>query len=62
MDERTFTWDDDKNKTNVKKHGISFLEAATVFDDTNALVRDDPDHSREEDRFIIIGSVKKQGS
>jgi len=39
----------------IKKHGITFLEAATVFDDAYALIRDDPDHSVEEDRFIIIG-------
>lgn len=55
MGERTFIWDEEKLKTNIKKHGITFTEAATVFDDTNALIRTDPDHSQEEDRFIIIG-------
>ena len=54
MDERIFVWDDEKQKINIKKHGITFEEAATVFDDANALVRDDPDHSQEE-RFVIVG-------
>jgi len=55
LNERTFAWDEDKQAINIKKHKITFIEAATVFDDENALVRDDPDHSHEEDRFIIIG-------
>ena len=55
MDERVFTWDEEKQEANIKKHGITFIEAATVFDDINALVRDDPDHSEYEDRFVIIG-------
>ena len=55
MSERTFAWDEEKQETNIKKHKITFLEAATVFDDENALIIDDPDHSLLEDRFIIIG-------
>ena len=55
MDERTFTWDEDKQELNIKKHKITFIEAATVFDDDDALFKDDPDHSQNEDRFIIIG-------
>ena len=55
MSERTFAWDEEKQEANIKKHKITFIEASTVFDDENALVRDDPDHSQEEDRFIIIG-------
>ena len=55
MDERVFAWDEEKQEANIKKHGITFIEAATVFDDINALVRDDPDHSEYEDRFVIIG-------
>ena len=55
MDERTFKWDEQKQEANIKKHGITFTEAATVFDDVNALIRGDPDHSQEEDRFVIIG-------
>jgi len=55
LDERTFTWDEYKQETNIKKHGITFIEAATVFDDVNALISGDPDHSQDEDRFVIIG-------
>jgi len=55
LSERTFAWDEEKQETNIKKHKITFLEAATVFDDENALIIDDPDHSLLEDRFIIIG-------
>ena len=55
LSERTFAWDEEKQEANIKKHKITFIEASTVFDDENALVRDDPDHSQEEDRFIIIG-------
>jgi len=55
LTERIFTWDEEKQKANIRKHGVTFIEAATVFDDDNALVRDDPDHSQDEDRFIIIG-------
>ena len=55
MDERSFTWDEEKQELNIKKHKITFIEAATVFDDDNALIRDDPDHSQEDERFIIIG-------
>jgi len=38
-----------------KKHGINFLEAATVFDDENALITHDPDHSQDEDRKVYGG-------
>lgn len=50
-----FDWDENKNRINQKKHGIDFDEASTVFFDENALVRDDPDHSEDEDRFVILG-------
>ena len=50
-----FEWDENKNETNKKKHKISFEEAKTVFYDEDALVIDDPDHSQDEDRFIILG-------
>lgn len=54
-----FDWDKEKSVANRKKHGISFEEAQTVFLDENALMIHDPDHSEEEDRFIILGlSVK----
>ena len=50
-----FIWDDNKAESNVKKHGITFNEGTTVFDDDSARVIFDPDHSVNEDRFIILG-------
>ena len=50
-----FEWDDNKNKANVEKHGISFEEAITVFEDDEALVIVDDAHSQEEERFVLIG-------
>ena len=55
MDMIKFEWDENKNRTNQQKHGISFDEAKTVFYDENAILFDDPEHSREEERFLIIG-------
>ena len=55
MDDLRFIWDEDKDKANKKKHGISFEEGQTVFVDENALLLCDPDHSHEEDRFILLG-------
>ncbi len=51
----SFSWDNRKNKTNKKKHGISFDEAQTVFFDDNAIEFFDIDHSKNEDRFIMLG-------
>ena len=59
MDMIRFEWDPNKNEINKKKHKISFEEAQTVFYDTQALVIDDPDHSQEEERFIILGLSRK---
>ena len=50
-----FVWDENKAKINLRKHGVSFPEAATVFEDLDALQIYDPDHSEEEDRFILLG-------
>jgi len=50
-----FEWDEPKNIQNLRKHGVSFEEAETVFLDDQALLLDDPDHSRGEDRFILLG-------
>jgi len=50
-----FVWDNRKADSNNQKHGVSFEEATTVFEDENGLVIFDPDHSEEEDRFIILG-------
>jgi hypothetical protein len=51
----TFTWDPNKAEANLKKHGIDFREAATVFDDPLSIAFPDPDHSIGESRFLIIG-------
>lgn len=50
-----FEWDPAKARSNKRKHGLTFEEAETVFFDENALVISDPDHSKSEDRFIILG-------
>ena len=50
-----FTWDPRKNTANIQKHGISFEEAKSVFYDENARLIHDPDHSGDEERFIILG-------
>lgn len=55
MDDLKFEWDENNNSTNKAKHNISFEEAQTVFYDEYALVIDDPEHSVDEDRFIILG-------
>ena len=51
----SFEWDKNKEKQNIKKHGISFEEAATVFEDEAAILFDDPEHSEEEQRFLLLG-------
>ncbi|MCM1234650.1 MAG: BrnT family toxin [Ruminococcus flavefaciens] len=59
MEKIKFTWDENKNAINKKKHGIAFEEASTVFSDEEALLRDDPDHSEDEERFVILGFSSK---
>ena len=54
-----FEWDDNKNIINIQKHGISFAEAVSAFNDENSLQKDDPDHSDEEERFIHMGLSSK---
>ena len=56
MDHLIFEWDDNKNASNMKKHFISFDEAKTVFTDQLARLIVDPDHSDDEDRFILLGA------
>ena len=51
----SFSWDENKNKANQKKHGVSFEEAKTVFFDEDAIEYPDPDHSDDEDRFLMVG-------
>jgi len=50
-----FAWNKNKATVNVKKHGVSFEEAKTVFNDEHALLIHDPDHSEQEDRFVLLG-------
>jgi uncharacterized DUF497 family protein len=59
MNEISFTWDDQKEKVNRRKHGVSFAEAVTAFSDGNARLKRDPDHSAREDRFILLGFSAK---
>lgn len=55
MAELRFEWDERKNRENRRKHGVSFEEAQTVFLDENAIRFFDPDHSEDEDRFLMLG-------
>jgi uncharacterized protein len=50
-----FEWDEQKAVANLKKHGVSFEEAKSAFYDERARLIDDPDHSEDEDRFILLG-------
>jgi len=58
MSEINFTWDTRKDRQNTQKYGVPFEEAWSVFYDDFAPVMSDPDHSGEEDRFIILGRSK----
>jgi uncharacterized DUF497 family protein len=55
MNTLKFEWDERKASANLKKHGVSFDEARTVFFDERAKLIDDPEHSDDEDRFILLG-------
>jgi uncharacterized DUF497 family protein len=50
-----FAWDRRKARSNLAKHGVSFEEAQAVFPDENARLIDDPDHSEDEERFVLLG-------
>jgi uncharacterized DUF497 family protein len=50
-----FEWDEEKARKNVNKHGVSFDEARSVFDDPLGRIDDDPDHSLAENRELIVG-------
>jgi len=54
-----FAWDEAKAGENQSKQGVSFDEASTVFADENARLKHDPDHSEEEDRFLLLGLSAK---
>jgi len=53
-----FEWDPNKARRNIEKHGISFEEAATAFEDPLSFTRFDPDHSEDEDRFLLLGATR----
>jgi len=55
MEELGFIWDETKNLANQKKHKVSFEEAKTVFYDDFARLIADPEHSEDEDRFLLLG-------
>ena len=55
MADLRFVWDEHKSVANARKHGVTFVEAETVFLDEEALLIADPDHSDDEDRFVLLG-------
>jgi len=55
VSEIEFDWDARKASSNRRKHGVSFEEAASAFYDEGGLLLDDPDHSEDEERFILLG-------
>ena len=55
MSDIRYEWDHAKNNANIRKHGISFNEAITVFTDENLMIMADEDHSEDEERFIVLG-------
>ena len=55
MSDIRFEWDKRKNADNIRRHGVAFEEAMTVFTDENALLLSDPDHSDDESRFVLLG-------
>ena len=59
MSDLGFAWDARKETQNRRKHGVSFIEAETVFSDEHALLVDDPEHSDQEDRFALLGLSAK---
>ena len=52
-----FEWDAEKAASNLKKHGVSFQEAATAFGDPFSATIADPDHSEDEDRYVLLGQT-----
>jgi uncharacterized protein len=55
MSSLRFEWDEKKSAANRRKHGVSFAEAKTAFLDENARVIPDPEHSDQEERFVLLG-------
>ncbi len=62
MNRLKFEWDSKKDKSNTTKHGITFAEAQSVFYDEHAIQFFDPEHSENEDRFILLGSSFKSNT
>jgi len=60
MENPEFEWDDEKAGSNLNKHDISFEEGATIFNDPMIVTIPDPDHSKNEDRYVSIG-ISVQG-
>lgn len=56
MEDVEFEWDDEKAASNLKKHGVSFEESVTTFNDSGIAAIFDPDHSEDEKRYISIGT------
>ena len=52
-----FEWDPEKAELNLAKHGVTFEEASTAFGNPLSITISDPDHSNEEDRFILLGQT-----
>lgn len=55
MEDLRFEWDPGKAAINLRKHGVAFEEAQTAFLDDNALIVDDPEHSADESRLVLLG-------
>ena len=55
-----FKWDPAKAAANVQEHGVTFDEASTVFGDPLALLMPDPDHSEDEERYLLLGMSTRQ--
>lgn len=60
MNELRFSWDERKNRENLRKHNVSFAEAQSVFFDENAVEFFDAAHSGKEERFILLGMSAKE--
>jgi len=54
-----FIWDPNKAESNQKKHGVTFEEAVTAFNDPYAMIMEDPAHSQQEERFLMLGLSEK---
>ncbi len=55
----SFDWDPAKARINQQKHGVSFIEGSSAFFDENGILIHDPDHSDQEDRYLLIGMSAK---